>query len=621
MILSKKLSWMLAEAEDSLPGAPKGTLLVGLRYVYVQDVIDMQTRRFFVSDGRHFVACGITSEAFTLCMRDYDPNSICFKGSILTLMKYRFVRSVRGAVELLVEEVWYTGEGSLAGDALDLNDALNRKRSEKGTDVAAGVRELLNGQNKHDEAGAADTMQIDEGARYSINFMDVKRIVDPRLYAYLVREFKESHDREGNAEIDASDSEAWDMFGPFKNRLVDKFKHLLCKSGGEEREAGQNPLENVAEMETACHPSTLNADDVAAVEMKTQTLKEIPLSQALNTSQSSSKLTCSISLDSISLWSSMENKENVDGTQSCPAPPPAGSYEHTIDWDLPFINAIGAPFTCTYPASGCPKDEQELPSTGDSNIDASGTPIKSMAHSTDSSDGSVPTGTKKLKCAIVLRRNQSRNTTRAKRRVVIALPRNRNRRVRRVFITGAHYMLSIDNALPDGSPCSGSKNRIALRRNTMSMPRQFAPVRGIRPNRPRLISLFNTDKPEPALLTSPVKSNVHSNSGPIRTLIRKPDLSHRTAGINLFDKYNEHFLTTDDPQAHATVSFVRLGGAGTAARPARRRKMILESSSSSEPAKIAHSASMHLNFVEQDMKHRISRGARFLASNSMLFEV
>lgn len=181
MILSGKTSWIRGSIETH------GVCAVQRRprMVYIQDIIDLPSCRFFVTDGHHFVACTVEKTAFDHCMGKYAMESVSLKGSLMSVTVYEFTVDRKSRIEMCVEGCIYFGEGNIAEDTIDINDAMVRV-------PRAGNRPGTIEEDPDDPL---------PGEANGIDFGEVKKLVTGPVYSYLIDRLLEDYDCCSGADV------------------------------------------------------------------------------------------------------------------------------------------------------------------------------------------------------------------------------------------------------------------------------------------------------------------------------------------------------------------------------------------------------------------------------------
>jgi len=119
MILSKTNSWIREELLGHKETAP--------RYCYIQDIVNAQDHRFFISDGIYFIKSTIPQKSFLELTRKYNQDSLQLKGSIILAKKHIYMIKRDNRVEMVLEDCVYLGEGNLSGETKDINDIVDSR--------------------------------------------------------------------------------------------------------------------------------------------------------------------------------------------------------------------------------------------------------------------------------------------------------------------------------------------------------------------------------------------------------------------------------------------------------------------------------------------------------------
>lgn len=119
MILSKTNSWIREELLGHKETAP--------RYCYIQDIVNAQDHRFFISDGIYFIKSTIPQKSFLELTKRYNQDSLQLKGSIILARKHVYMVKRDNRVEMVLEDCVYLGEGNLSGETRDINDIVDSR--------------------------------------------------------------------------------------------------------------------------------------------------------------------------------------------------------------------------------------------------------------------------------------------------------------------------------------------------------------------------------------------------------------------------------------------------------------------------------------------------------------
>ncbi|KAI5173468.1 hypothetical protein PAEPH01_2004 [Pancytospora epiphaga] len=203
MFLSKKTAWILHDMTNTQIDGNINSIYSQPRCVYIQDVIDMQAHRFFVSDGQHFINSVMSREAFTNCMGRYDLASMELKGMVIQMTEYKF--AVRGGIgaELVIEACTYIGEGSLSGESTNINEHI-----------------VIN-------------QEVEPGCLYQIDFQNVAGNLTCPLFCYVKNKLDEKCDVGGDVSCNikkAISHEEDEPFNLFKCNIQSKLAHLSPKN-------------------------------------------------------------------------------------------------------------------------------------------------------------------------------------------------------------------------------------------------------------------------------------------------------------------------------------------------------------------------------------------------------